>query len=94
MHIVQRYLERPLCFCGYKLDLRIYVLLVSAKPLRLYWFNDCLVRFATQKYDLEDLASEMDSNFSWLLLGCSSAAPRQHSQHAPSLVAPVVLSLC
>ena len=50
MHIVQRYLERPLCFCGYKLDLRIYVLLVSAQPLRIYWFNDCLVRFATQKY--------------------------------------------
>ena len=55
MHIVQRYLERPLCFCGYKLDLRIYVLLCSAQPLRIYWFNDCLVRFATQKYDLDDL---------------------------------------
>ena len=52
MHIVQRYLERPLCFHGYKLDLRIYVLIASAQPLRLYWFKDCLVRFATQKYDL------------------------------------------
>ena len=34
MHIVQRYLERPLTFCGYKLDLRIYVLILAAKPLR------------------------------------------------------------
>ena len=55
MHIVQRYLERPLCFHGYKLDLRIYVLLASAQPLRVYWFKDCLVRFATSKYDLSDL---------------------------------------
>ena len=62
MHIAQRYLERPLCFCGYKLDLRIYVLLVSARPLRIYWFNDCLVRFATQKYDLNDL----DNNYAHL----------------------------
>lgn len=55
MHIVQRYLERPLCFHGYKLDLRIYVLLLSAQPLRVYSYRDCLVRFATQKYDLGDL---------------------------------------
>ena len=55
MHIVQRYVERPLTVCGYKLDLRLYVLLLSADPLRIYWYNDCLVRFATQKYDLVDL---------------------------------------
>ncbi|KAL1514531.1 hypothetical protein AB1Y20_003628 [Prymnesium parvum] len=57
MHIVQRYLERPLCFHGYKLDLRIYVLLLSAVPLRVYTYRDCLVRFATQKYDLNDLGN-------------------------------------
>jgi hypothetical protein len=55
MHIAQRYIERPLCVCGYKLDLRLYVLLISAEPLRVYWYNDCLVRFATQRYDLSDL---------------------------------------
>ena len=55
LHIVQRYIERPLCFHGYKLDLRIYVLVLSAAPLQMYWYRDCLVRFATQKYDLGDL---------------------------------------
>mmetsp|Transcript_32436 Transcript_32436/g.75659 ORF Transcript_32436/g.75659 Transcript_32436/m.75659 type:complete len:663 (-) Transcript_32436:212-2200(-) len=55
MHIVQRYIERPLCVCGYKLDLRLYVLLASANPLRVYMYRDCLVRFATHKYDLGDL---------------------------------------
>ena len=58
MHIAQKYLERPLCFCGYKLDLRIYVLLLSAQPLKIYWFRDCLVRFATHKYDLNDLDNQ------------------------------------
>jgi len=33
----------------------LYVLLVSVEPLRIYWYNDCLVRFATQRYDLSDL---------------------------------------
>lgn len=55
LHIVQRYIDRPLCFHGYKLDLRIYVLILSSQPLRIYWFNDCLLRFATHKYDLSDL---------------------------------------
>ncbi|KAL3927573.1 MAG: hypothetical protein SGPRY_002762 [Prymnesium sp.] len=67
MHIVQRYIAQPLCFhglsewrgstlcAGYKLDLRIYVLLVSAQPLRVYAYKDCLVRFATQKFDMSDL---------------------------------------
>jgi len=55
MHVVQRYIERPLCFRGFKLDLRIYVLLLSAQPLRVYWFCDGLVRFATQTYNLANL---------------------------------------
>lgn len=55
MHIAQRYIDRPLCVCGYKLDLRLYVLIASAQPLHVYLYHDCLLRFATQKYDLSDL---------------------------------------
>ena len=55
LHLAQRYVAKPLTFHGYKLDLRIYVLLLSARPLRVYWYTDCLLRFATQKYDLDDL---------------------------------------
>ena len=58
MHVVQRYVDRPLCFSGYKLDLRIYVLLLSAQPLRVYWYRDCLVRFATHKYDMSDIDNQ------------------------------------
>lgn len=31
------------------------MLLVSAQPLRVYAYKDCLVRFATQKFDMSDL---------------------------------------
>jgi hypothetical protein len=34
------------------------VLLLSAQPLRVYWYRDCLVRFATHKYDMNDINNQ------------------------------------
>ncbi|XP_056392820.1 tubulin monoglutamylase TTLL4 [Hyla sarda] len=48
--LVQRYLHKPYLISGSKFDLRIYVYVTSYDPLRVYLFNDGLVRFASCKY--------------------------------------------
>lgn len=45
--VVQRYISRPYLINDTKFDMRIYVLVTSFHPLRIYLFQDGLVRFAS-----------------------------------------------
>lgn len=49
-HIVSKYINNPHLINGYKYDLRIYVLVSSYTPLKVYIYKQGLVRFATKKY--------------------------------------------
>ncbi|XP_033364222.1 tubulin polyglutamylase TTLL4-like [Bombus vosnesenskii] len=49
--IVQHYLSRPKLIDGMKFDLRLYVLVTSFNPLKIYIYPDGLVRFASVKYN-------------------------------------------
>ncbi|XP_033000067.1 probable tubulin polyglutamylase TTLL2 [Lacerta agilis] len=55
MVIVQKYISNPLLISGYKWDLRFYVCVASFCPLTVYVYEEGLVRFATEKFDLEAL---------------------------------------
>ncbi|OHS94291.1 Tubulin-tyrosine ligase family protein [Tritrichomonas foetus] len=49
--IVQSYVERPLLITGRKFDVRLYALVTSIFPIRIYLHDSGLIRFATHKYD-------------------------------------------
>lgn len=48
--IVSHYISNPLTVDKLKFDLRIYVALTSVAPLRIYMYEEGLVRFATVEY--------------------------------------------
>lgn len=48
--IVQEYLDQPYILDGYKIDLRLYVLVTHCDPLKAFIYRDGLVRLGTEKY--------------------------------------------
>ncbi|GFS13870.1 tubulin polyglutamylase TTLL5 [Elysia marginata] len=51
--VVQQYISDPLLIGGYKFDIRVYVAVPSFNPLQVYIHEEGLVRFSTEKYDLD-----------------------------------------
>mmetsp|Transcript_19719 Transcript_19719/g.36326 ORF Transcript_19719/g.36326 Transcript_19719/m.36326 type:complete len:749 (-) Transcript_19719:1583-3829(-) len=48
--VVSRYLSNPLTANGLKFDIRLYVLITCYEPLRIYLYEEGLVRFASETY--------------------------------------------
>ncbi len=52
-YLASKYVANPHLINGFKYDLRVYVLVTSFDPLRIYVYNDGLVRFATEQYSTD-----------------------------------------
>ncbi|KAM5206892.1 LOW QUALITY PROTEIN: tubulin polyglutamylase TTLL13 [Hipposideros larvatus] len=48
--ICQQYISKPFLIDGFKFDMRIYVLITSCDPLRIFMYKEGLARFATMPY--------------------------------------------
>lgn len=55
--VVQRYIANPMLIGGYKFDLRIYVAVPSFHPLTIYLYEEGIVRFSTEKYDVNAISN-------------------------------------
>lgn len=51
--IVSRYISRPYLIHGKKFDMRVYVLVTSYDPLRVYIYKNGVARFASETYSMK-----------------------------------------
>uniref|UniRef100_A0A2K6FV88 Tubulin tyrosine ligase like 13 n=1 Tax=Propithecus coquereli TaxID=379532 RepID=A0A2K6FV88_PROCO len=58
--ICQQYISKPFLIDGFKFDMRIYVLITSCDPLRIFVYEEGLARFATTPY-VEPSHSNLDN---------------------------------
>uniref|UniRef100_U3JTZ5 Tubulin tyrosine ligase like 7 n=1 Tax=Ficedula albicollis TaxID=59894 RepID=U3JTZ5_FICAL len=79
--IVQEYLDKPFLMEGYKFDLRVYILITSCDPLKVFLYHDGLVRMGTEKYH-----PPSDSNLELVVKTLIVAEP--HVLHAYRMCRP------
>mgnify|MGYP003331996660 CR=1 FL=1 len=74
--VAQRYIGDPFLLDGLKFDLRIYVLLYGVNPLRIFMYQEGLVRLATEQY-----VKPGDSNLKNLYMHLTNYAINKYSKN-------------
>ena len=74
--ICSQYLGNPMLIDDYKFDLRVYVLITSVTPLRIFLYHEGLARFATSAY-----VSPVGSNLNNLYMHLTNYAINKDSDN-------------
>ncbi|XP_072524250.1 tubulin polyglutamylase ttll6 isoform X2 [Salminus brasiliensis] len=74
--ICQVYISRPFIIDGFKFDLRVYVLVTSCDPFRIFVYNEGLARFCTSLYN-EPTSNNMDN----VCMHLTNYAINKHSEN-------------
>ncbi|KAL1264458.1 hypothetical protein QQF64_004813 [Cirrhinus molitorella] len=74
--ICQVYISKPFIIDGFKFDLRIYVLVTSCDPFRIFMYNEGLVRFCTTQY-----TEPTGSNLEDVCMHLTNYAINKHSEN-------------
>lgn len=54
-YVAQKYIEHPLIIKNRKFDIRQWVIVTELVPLKIYFYNECYIRFSAEEYDAENL---------------------------------------
>lgn len=73
--IVQEYIDRPFLVEQYKCDMRIYALVTSCDPLKIFLYNDGLLRMGTEKY-----MQPTEVNLDHLFMHLTNYSVNKHSE--------------
>ncbi|XP_049321096.1 tubulin polyglutamylase ttll6 isoform X1 [Astyanax mexicanus] len=74
--ICQVYVSRPFIIDGFKFDLRVYVLVTSCDPFRIFVYNEGLARFCTNLYN-----EPTSSNMGDVCMHLTNYAINKHSEN-------------
>lgn len=56
--VVMKYIENPLLIFNRKFDIRVWVVVASWNPFRVYWYKNCYVRFSGKDYDAKNIGNQ------------------------------------
>ena len=76
--VYQKYIERPMLISGKKFDIRCWVLVTDWSQLSVWFYDTCLVRFCSDKWDLSQIKNR-NAHLSNVCVNVSSSSNNNNS---------------